>query len=144
MVDSWSMKKVLGIAVLVLLLSTNIYANEVYLTCDNNRIMGYYKSGGVSDKPGIDELDTTFKINAKKKRIYEFNRSFNGFIEKDDSKWSEAQIKWITDRGNVTYIGKINRFESTYIAETIFRRDENPKFKKLVSYYKCRVGKKKF
>ena len=138
------MKKLLGIVVLVFLLSTNVYANEVYLTCDNNRIMGYYKSGGVSDERGIDELDTTFKINAKKKRIYEFNRPFNDFIEKEDSKWSEAQIKWITDRGNVTYIGKINRFESTYIAETIFRRDENPKFKKLVSYYKCRVGKKKF
>ncbi len=138
------MKKIFGAVVLVFLYSTNIYANEVYLTCDNYRIMGYFKSGGVSDERGIDELDTSFKINSKKKRIYEFNRSFNDFIEKDESKWSEAQIKWIRDSGNVTYIGKINRFESTYIAETIFRRDENPKFKKLVSYYKCRVGKKKF
>ena len=64
------MKKLLAIVVLVFLLSTNIYANEVYLTCDNNRIMSYYKSGGVSDEPGIDELDITNTFqNLGKKRV---------------------------------------------------------------------------
>ena len=80
----------------------------------------------------------------QKKRIYEFNKAFNDFIEKKDSEWSEAQIKWISDWGDVVYTGKINRFQSTYVQETIYRGDSNPRFKKLVSYYKCRVGKKKF
>ena len=108
------MKKLLGILVLGLLLSSNAYAKEIYLSCDSYRVVGHYKGGGVSDEPGgDDQLDTTFKINTDKERIYEFNPVSNKFFEKSDSNWSEANISWKADYGEVVYIGKINRFEST-------------------------------
>ena len=139
------MKKLLAIVVLGLLLSGNGYAKEIYLSCDSYRVVGHYKSGGVSDEPGgDDELDTTFKINTDKERIYEFNKFVNEFYERKDATWSEAYIQWKMDYGETVYFGKINRFESTFIQETIFIGGTNPRFKKLVSYYKCRVGKKKF
>ena len=137
------MKKLLGILVLGLLLSTNAYAKEIYLTCESYRVLGHYKNGGVSDEPDGDVgLDTTFKINSDKERIYEFNKFSNNFIEQKDVDWSEAYISWKGVYGEVINVSKINRLDSTYINTVLYNSD--PKWKRLVIYSKCRVGKKKF
>ena len=140
------MKKLLGIIVLGLLLSSNAYAKEIYLTCESYRVVGYYKNGGMSDEPGGDSnLDTTFKINADKKQIDEFNSVANKFIGIKNVDWSEAYISWKKDYEgglDLTAIGKINRFDSTYNHQVLYKSD--PTWKRLVTYYKCKVGKKKF
>jgi hypothetical protein len=137
------MKKLLAILVLGLLLSSNAYAKETYLTCESYRVVGHYKNGGVSDEPGGDvELDTVFKINTYKERIYEFNKFSNNFIEQKDVDWSEAYISWEGDYEQYITVHKINRLDSTYIIRILYNSD--PTWKSVVTYSKCRVGKKKF
>ena len=136
------MKKLLGIVVLGLLLSGNAYAKEIILNCENYRVIGYYKNGGTSDEPGDSRLNATFKINSKKKTIYKLNNRSNKFYKKDKVKWSEGSISWKEDLGDMKFYRSINRYDLTYTNKIIY--DNDPDWKRVDDFAKCKIGKKKF
>ena len=131
-----SMKKLLGIMVLGLLLSSNAYAKEIYLTCKSYRGVGYWKDGRVSEFADGDTVHyNTFKINTDKKRIYDLNPADNEFIELKNVDCRSCNMGTIR-------ICTINRIESTFLMEIIYKPIIT--FKRLVIYSNCKVGKKKF
>ena len=134
--------------VLGLLLSSNAYAKEIYLTCKSYRGVGYWKDGRVSEFADGDTVHyNTFKINTDKKRIYDLNPADNEFIELKNVDWNwetEAYISWKENFEGLGYINicTINRIESTFLMEIIYKPIIT--FKRLVIYSNCKVGKKKF
>ena len=54
---------------------------KLFLECDNYRVIGYFKAGGKADDPGSNELDTLFKADTSKEKVFEFNDVANKFIE---------------------------------------------------------------
>ena len=136
------MKKLLGIVVLGLLLSGNAFAKEIILNCENYRVIGYYKSGGITDEPGDSRLNEIFKINSKKNRIYRYNNSAKKFLEIRNAKWSDSSISWSTDIGTSKAFKELNRYDLSYTNNRIYIN--SPDWKKIEDFAKCKVSKKKF
>ena len=135
------MKKLLGILVLGLLFSGSAHAKEIILHCENYRVLGYYKNGGTSDEPGDSRLNHIFKINSKKKIIYKFNNRSNKFYKRDNVQWSEGSISWKEELGDIKAYRSINRYDLTYKNKTTY--DNNPTFKRVEDFAKCKIAKKK-
>ena len=137
------MKKLICIIVLGLLWGGVTTAEEIILNCENYRVIGYYKNGGTSDGPGDAQLNKTFKINSKKKLIYELNSVNFKFFKKDNTKWNEGSISWkyVVEKKSKDY-SSINRYDLTFTSELIYYN--NPKWKRIETFAKCKIGKKKF
>ena len=125
-----------------LLLSGNLSAKEIILECDNYRVIGYFKAGGKADDPGSNELDTLFKVDTSKEKVFEFNDVANKFIEEKSTKWSDGAIEWERNWGYRTNYHILNRYTLEYKKTSIYT--ESDKWKRLELFSKCKVAKKKF
>lgn len=136
------MKKFLEIIVIYLLLSGAVLAKEIILECDNYRVIGYFKAGGKTDEPGSNELDTLFKVDTSKEKVFAFNGVGKKFIEEKNTKWSDDAIEWERNWGSRTNYHTLNRYTLEYKKTSIY--SESDKWKRLELFSKCKVAKKKF
>ena len=135
------MKKILAIVALSLLLTNNINAKEIYLSCENYRVIGYYKDGTISNEPADNRLNEVFKIDTKKKKVYSLNSVNNKFYEENKVKWSEASIIWSYKTKKLKNISVINRFDLSYKNSMIYNDDI--KWRRIEDFAKCKERKKK-
>ena len=142
MLGSRIMKKVLAIIVLGLLWNGKTYAKEVVINCDNKKVVGYYKSGGVSEEPGDSELDRLFKINTSKKKVLEFNSVSKKFYKRDVKSWNEQSITWEADGYRSTTYSELNRYNLNYKLIRVY--NDHTTWKKIEEFSKCSINQKKF
>ena len=58
------------------------------------------------------------------------------------AKFSETTISWRVPGDEYIFKHEINRFDSTYKTEINYKSD--PKWDKIITYYNCSIGEKKF
>ena len=136
------MKKLLAIVVLGLLLNGNVQSKEILLTCKSFNVTGYYKKGGRSVEPNQGDMIDTFKIDTKRNKISKYNKYSKKFLDRKKAKFSDTTITWRNDWDDVKHYNEINRFDSTYKVESNYKSD--PNWDKIITYYRCSVGDKKF
>ena len=136
------MKKLLAIVVLGLLWSGNVQSKEILLTCKSFNVTGYYKGGGRSEEPNQGDMIDVFKIDTKRDKIFRFNNYSKRFLESKKAKFSETTISWRVPGDEYIFKHEINRFDSTYKTEINYKSD--PKWDKIITYYNCSIGEKKF
>jgi hypothetical protein len=136
------MKKLLAIVVLGLLWGGNVQAKEILLTCKSFNVTGYFKGGGRSVEPNQGDMIDIFKIDAKRKKISNYNSRSKKFLDIKKTKFSETTISWIKQWGDYTVYHEVNRFDSTY--KNVMKYKSNPKWDEIITYYRCSVGDKKF
>ena len=136
------MKKLLAIVVLGLILNGNVQSKEILLTCKSFHVTGYFKAGGVSEEPNQGDMIDTFKIDTKRNKISMYNKYSKKFLDREKTRFSETTISWRDYWPDYTLYNEINRFESTYKAEMKYKSD--PQWDKIITYFKCSIGDKKF
>ena len=139
------MKKLLGIVVLGLLLSGNVYANVIYVKCVSFEMISYKRNGEVI-KESVNDIEDLFEIDDKKKVISKQIFSSDYFHKLPNIKWSNSNIKWYGNvgEGNYKASNNINRITGKYIQDAEMKEIVNPTFKRKIVKYNCETLNKKF
>ncbi len=135
------MKKLLGIVVLGLLISGNVYGKELILVCENFKNISYDKKNEIKEDEENIQFNELFKINTIEEKVYKFDKSYNKFYEQNNTKWNDVLISWRKDNENRTNINEINRLDLSY--KNTIRYYKNPELNKIEHYAKCEIGEQK-
>ena len=136
--------------VLGLLLSGNAYAKEIYLNCESYKLITYHKNGKIEVTKGFP-MESTFKINTSKKKIFKLNEVANFYVDlsQDNLKWGKDFIKWNVsvkklseDYSAFTTYSTLNRVTLDLEQSTLYENDKN--FEKQDEFNKCELVDKKF
>ena len=139
------MKKLLGIVVLGLFLSSNVHANIKYIKCVSYELISFKRSGEVI-KEKADDIEDLFEIDNKNKMISIYMELGNYFSKINNIEWSNSSIKWEGSIGddNLKVANNMNRITGEYITDSEMKEIVNPVFKRQIVKFNCNIIDKKF
>ena len=125
-------------------------AKEIYLNCERDRLISQLTNGKVEVDKGLP-MESIYKLNTTKKKIFKFHGYINDFIDISDYnlKWKKEVITWShyakklsEDDSAFTTYSTLNRLNLDLLQSTVYEDDKY--FKKLDEYFRCEIIEKKF
>ena len=146
--SNW-IKNFIFIIVLSFFLNFSANAKEIYLNCERDRLISQLTNGKVEVDKGLP-MESIYKLNTTKKKIFLFHGYINDFIDISDYnlKWKKEVITWShyakklsEDDSAFTTYSTLNRLNLELLQSTVYESHKH--FKKLDEYFKCEIINKK-